>query len=77
MSARIIPLMEQQRVLKLFYRNRIVSGVNVEKAVQKLHSHGRKYESEKEKRVMDVAGAKGEECHCLTETECVSKAVNK
>lgn len=47
----------------------------MEEAVQKLHGHGRK--CEKEKWVTDVAGAKGERCHCLTETKCVSKAVNK
>lgn len=52
-------------------------GENVKEAVQKLHSHGRKCESEKEKWVTDVAGAKGERCHCLTKTKCVSKAANK
>lgn len=35
-------LMEQQKVLKLCNRNRIISEENVQEAIQKWHGHGRK-----------------------------------
>lgn len=45
MSAHIIPVMEQQRVLKLSSES--FQGANIEEAIQKLHSHERKCENEK------------------------------